>query len=153
MSMSGDLSTTSKSYQRKLMLKAPQRISRCISLFNEAEDYGADPFLAVSIAARETRFNPKLISSVGAVGIMQVIPRYGRARCAAKGIPRKDCTYRVMGFEAIDYFMGNSTGGLCEALAKYNFGSRGSCEGGGGRYARQVMKLYALLVHTWEKLC
>lgn len=45
-----------------------------------ADSAGIDWLLVASIAAQETRFNPKLKSWAGAVGLMQVLPRYSKVQ-------------------------------------------------------------------------
>ncbi len=65
----------------KIMILKPkieQGLARAIAhhVHKYSELYGKDPNLALAIIAIESDFNPKATSSVGAVGLMQVMPQW-----------------------------------------------------------------------------
>ncbi len=49
-----------------------------------ARDVGIDPLLIVAIMAVESSFNPKAQSNMGALGLMQVIPKYHKDKMGGK---------------------------------------------------------------------
>ncbi|MEO8674992.1 MAG: transglycosylase SLT domain-containing protein [Casimicrobiaceae bacterium] len=53
-----------------------------------ARDQAADEALLLSVARQESRFNPDIVSSAGAVGLMQLMP--ATARWVAKQVGRND---------------------------------------------------------------
>ena len=56
--------------------KLAREIAR--SVRNYSRLYGQDPDLALSIIKVESNFNPKIVSNMGAVGLMQVMPQWKR---------------------------------------------------------------------------
>jgi soluble lytic murein transglycosylase len=52
----------------------------------EAEQGGVDPYLVAAVIRRESAFNPTVISSAGAIGLMQIMPRTGRGLAQGAGI-------------------------------------------------------------------
>lgn len=53
--------------------------------FRAAEESGLDPLLVLAVISIESRFNPIAQSVMGAKGLMQIIPRYHRARLLEHG--------------------------------------------------------------------
>lgn len=53
--------------------------------FRAAEESGLDPLLVLAVISIESRFNPIAESVMGARGLMQIIPKYHRARLLAHG--------------------------------------------------------------------
>ncbi len=60
------------------------QVSECIKVMREAEEQGFDRELAAAVAWKESRFNARARSNKGAVGVMQIIPKYwcpNKRRC------------------------------------------------------------------------
>ena len=53
----------------------------------EGHKHGLDPMLILAVIAVESRFNPIAESEYGAVGLMQVVPRFHMDKIAAVGVP------------------------------------------------------------------
>ena len=53
--------------------------------FRAAEQSGLDPLLVLAVISIESRFNPIAESVMGAKGLMQIIPKYHRARLLQHG--------------------------------------------------------------------
>ena len=53
--------------------------------YRAADESGLDPLLVLAVISIESRFNPIAESVMGAKGLMQIIPRYHRARLLEHG--------------------------------------------------------------------
>jgi len=56
------------------------------AVMKEARAHGIDPMLILAVIAVESRFNPVAESEQGAVGLMQVVPRFHMDKIAALGV-------------------------------------------------------------------
>ena len=48
--------------------------------YRAASEVGLDPLLVLAVISIESRFNPIAESAMGAKGLMQIIPKYHRAK-------------------------------------------------------------------------
>jgi soluble lytic murein transglycosylase-like protein len=94
--------------------------------FAVAEASALSPFLILGIIAQESSFNPKARSSVGATGLMQILPRWHPEKIAAIGgitkLTRKRANIQV-GAAVLNEYLGRGRG-LSWALKKYSGGAR-----------------------------
>lgn len=96
---------------------------------------GEDPPLMLSIAWAESRFYPNRKSSQGAVGPMQVMPKYW-----CPNGKRQGCDLVEAGFNAWQTYFEMEKGDEAEALCRYNSGKKCKHSPGARVYARKVLK-------------
>ncbi len=113
--------------------KQAMMLDNCVELGLEAAASGFDPMLMVSIAHTESRFNKRAVSKAGAVGIMQVLPKYF---CPKKG----KCDYTKAGLTAWERWSKGRT--KKEALCRYNSGRKCSDSKRARYYSRVVLRKY-----------
>ncbi|MDO3382042.1 lytic transglycosylase domain-containing protein [Gilvimarinus algae] len=121
----------------KRYIKAPdQRLSFLRSVHREATAAGLKPELVLAVIEVESHFDRFAISSVGAQGVMQVMPFWkseiGRSEDNLTDI---DTNLRY-GCIILKHYIDVADGHLAEALARYN-GSYGSY-----RYSAKVMEAW-----------
>jgi len=112
--------------------------------FQVAREAGLDPLLVLAVISVESRFNPIAESVMGAKGLMQIIPKYHRARLSEYGgeaaIFDPESNIRV-GTEILrDYVQ--RAGTLEAGLQFYNGAMRDSS----AQYAQRVMAERARLL-------
>lgn len=108
-------------------------IENCVDLGLDAEAYGFDPMLIISLAHTESRFNKLAVSKAGARGIMQILPRYF---CPKEG----KCDYTKAGFQAWERWSKGRT--TKEALCRYNSGKKCSDSSRASYYSRVILRKY-----------
>jgi hypothetical protein len=102
-----------------------------------AAEVGLDPLLVLAVIAVESRFNPIAESVAGAKGLMQIIPRYHRAKLEAHGgedavlDPQSNI---LVGTRILQEYV-YRTGTLEAGLQFYN----GALRDGTAQYAHKVM--------------
>jgi len=105
-------------YLKKIDLSFGKRLSR--SIVKYSKEYSRDPELIMAIMYRESHFNPKAVSKVGAKGLMQLMPSWAEILKVEKSLFDMEtnikCGLTVLGFYEEWY------GDLDTALAAYNRG-------------------------------
>ena len=135
------------------------------AIHDEARSAGIDPLLVVSIVAKESSFRSQVVSSAGAVGLMQIRPFVGQDLAASHDLPwndgeiLQDPTINVrLGITYYKQLLQRFGGDANMALTAYNFGpTRVSLAIDQGtyrssRYAREVLDLYGRLVAARQSL-
>jgi len=130
-------STTSESYIKKLANTYADRLAVCHEVAHKAEALGIKPRIAIAIAYEESRFEVDRVSSAGAIGPMQVLPKY--LECLTK-----PCDSVRDGLLILQRWMKHFPKTY---LCHYNAGWR--CNRASRRYARRIelraLKLYQQL--------
>jgi soluble lytic murein transglycosylase-like protein len=125
------------------------------------------PELIIAVIHHESRFRPHAVSSAGACGLMQVLPKFTGNRAGGTnrktGVPKLTCTQLKDPTTAITYgsmtlkywIKGYGRGNLRTGLCGYNAGFR--CKGEsphpmGVRYANAVLHTYHKLKRQVKKL-
>ncbi|HVL35707.1 MAG TPA: transglycosylase SLT domain-containing protein [Burkholderiales bacterium] len=102
-----------------------------------ADEVGLDPLLVLAVIAVESRFNPIAQSSMGAKGLMQIIPKYHRAKLDRHGGEQAvlDPESNIfVGARILQEYV-HRTGSLEAGLQFYN----GAFWDGSAQYAQRVM--------------
>ena len=99
-------------------LPVPQYLAAAIT--DAAHQYGVDPNLIAAMAFRESRFDANAVSSRGAQGIMQLMPRTAAALGVHNSFDARDNVFGATKYlrTLLDRFHGN----LDLTLAAYNAG-------------------------------
>lgn len=119
------------------------RMHTCVEVADAASANDIDPILLVSIGWVESGMKPNAVSSAGAIGPLQVIPRYFCPEGKAKGCDTIKAGVRA--FKEWKRHFKEDTKVLCH----YNAGWR--CGPQSRKYAKKVLRIYkaisARLVH------
>ena len=108
-----------------------------------AEELGLDPLLIVAVMAIESSFNPLAESTVGAQGLMQVIPRFHQDKIGPEATPNAlfdPVTNVRVGALVIQEGL-QRYGSLVSALQYYG----GALKDENARYAKKVLSMQARL--------
>ena len=128
-----ELLTGGQSYNERFVEKHYQdRFETCMNVAQLSEDQGLDPMLAVSTALTESKFNKRAVSSAGAVGPLQILPKYFCPK--ERGV---ECDQALAGVHALQRFL-SKYGNEHDALCHYNAGNK--CGKQAHRYARRILK-------------
>lgn len=109
------------------------------------EQHSIDPVLLLAIAAVESSFNPKAVSSAGAQGLIQALPRahpekFARLRASGKSPFDPDASMD-MGGQIYAEYRAKFKGDQILALQQYN----GSLKDKSRRYSNKVMAMHRQL--------
>ena len=91
---------------------------------NLCNSYGVDSSIIFSVMYQESRFNPNALSGSGAVGLMQIIPRYSADRMARLGVTNlyDPASNILVGVDILaEYY--HSCGSWVTALTRYRYGT------------------------------
>jgi len=105
--------------------------------YRAAREVGLDPLLVLAVISIESRFNPIAESVMGAKGLMQIIPKYHRAKLQAHGGEEAvlDPESNILVGASILQEYVYRTGSLESGLQFYN----GALWDGSAQYAQKVM--------------
>ena len=103
--------------------------------YREAGRLGLDPLLLVAVISVESNFNPIAESTAGAVGLMQVIPRFHQDKFEPdrESVLQPSTNIRIGALVLKQYI--RRAGGLVEGLQLYN----GSADDENNAYANKVL--------------
>lgn len=134
---------TSRSYARKFNKGIDHRVQNCMTLVHLSKQMKAPTLLILAIASVESGFKSRQVSSAGARGLLGVMPSNMKGR--DKGSRH---AWEKRGIEILMYLMERKD--LCNSLAYYNAGSKGTCTGLGGGYAALVTARYYRLCMMYD---
>lgn len=109
-------------------------------IFTECEKYGLDPALIIAMIKTESTYNPSAVSSGGAYGLMQIIPRWHKGRMQKLGCSNLLDPYQntTVGINYIAELIGYGRS-VEWALMAYN----GGISYANGNYSQGVVSSYA----------
>ena len=126
-------STMSSSYLRKVLRTYEERMDTCLNIAALAKEWMVEETFAIAIAWVESKFSETVVSKAGAVGPMQVLPKYWCPNGKHKG-----CNLTIVGIRALDRLV-SKYDTLAAAACHYNSGLK--CYKQSRRYATRVLVL------------
>jgi soluble lytic murein transglycosylase-like protein len=115
------------------------------SIMKHSAAYNVNPKLVAALIARESKFNPRALSSSGAMGLGQLLPSTARGLGVTDGF---DVDQNAMGTtrylkSLIDRFRGSVSAGLAGYLVGPNAVARdGTISGHTRSYVEDVLRIY-----------
>ena len=124
-----------------------RRIASSVRRYSEL--YGRDPNIALAIISIESDFNPRAVSSVGAVGLMQVMPHWKKVLGITDSLEDPDVSVRY-GLQILGFYL-EMYRDLEMALTAYNRGP-GPVDGALMRGASPSNGYAARVLETYQRL-
>lgn len=124
-----------------------RRIAKAVQ--TECMLFGQDPNLVLAIMANESDFNPKVVSNMGAVGLMQVMPHWKKVLNLEQGLTEPEVSIRA-GIQILSFYQ-QMYRDVNLALTAYNRGP-GPVDGALVRGASSANGYSAKVLATWHKL-
>jgi soluble lytic murein transglycosylase-like protein len=122
---------------RRFLVAAEAAEGMVVAAHQAAAQVGLDPLLVLAVISVESRFNPIAQSDMGAKGLMQIIPKYHRAKLSELGgddaVLHPESNIQV-GTRILQEYV-YRTGSLEAGLQFYNGASRDES----AQYAQKVM--------------
>ena len=124
------------------------RMDTCIRVVEVAEEWEIDPVLLISTAWHESRLNNKAVSRAGAVGALQILPRWW---CGSQS-----CDYIYVGGRAFTKWRARAARKHKKrldfwTLAHYNGGNVPGKRS--FRYAEKVLQTRKILMRRLSRIC
>ena len=113
--------------------------SNITSIIRHSSDNEIEPEALIALSWHETRWRNNQVSSVGACGIVQVIPKYTVPRVTCTDLQNSDIGFQY-GAIALRNWLNHANNNLTRAYCHYNSGN--SCYPRGLTYARRVNRSY-----------
>lgn len=129
------------------------------AIVTTARDHRVDPVFVATLIKHESGFRRSVVSSAGAIGLMQLLPSTGQFVCALRqtswGGSQRLCTpsYNLkLGISYLKYLLNQFPHNLSHVLIAYNWGpgnlqralkNRRTIPKGPVRYARSILRDYA----------
>jgi len=112
------------------------------TIIEQSEKRNIDPILFTSLIFHESAFRPRVVSSAGACGLTQVLPKYSDYTCEQLKKPK---TAIREGLKSLEYWLQRAKGDLSEALCGYNAGNV-CINNPGSKMAKRVKRYYSLSI-------
>lgn len=137
------IATSSQSAQKKAIItylatkyKKPEAMVQRIvySAFSEASAFGISPLLVLAMVEKESGLRHDVVNGYGAVGLMQVVPRFHKDKLAGmpvSSLKTPEVNIKV-GIKVLKESIDNQGGNLEKGLKQYS--------GGSSQYKPKVMR-------------
>lgn len=122
-------------YGGRLSLEASRKI--VLTTIEAANSAGLDPLLILALIKIESNFDPKAVSSAGAIGLTQIIPFWHADKGVTKHTALNPEFSINTGVKILVEYLGWHNGDLRKALLQYN----GSLKIKGATYADNVLSM------------
>lgn len=109
--------------------RAPAPVVRQIveTAYEEGEKRNVSPLLVLALIEKESSFRPEVTNSYGAMGLMQVVPRFHREKLSDPENPDELLSPKEnirVGVEIVEEYLRAKKGNLQAALVKYSGNAR-----------------------------